>query len=245
MNEKDRISQESESKRISQIMKEENLNASQFAESIGIQRAAISHILTGRNKPSLDVIKKILNKFSTINPDWLLYGEGPMRRNAQNYTNVPRNLSETDMADSTSHRSNWKSEKAASNNSTYYKNSSTAISRDLFSQQAQSNFPQSIPPTETRPTTDNHRVVADRNTNRTTSAQNSLNPADIRTEMYYAEEKMRGEEGNYAANQVKDVIKETIIYKERPNKTIEKLFIFYSDNTYEIFIPEKHEKHNK
>jgi transcriptional regulator with XRE-family HTH domain len=72
-----------EKERINRIMKEKNMNASQFSEFIGIQRAAISHILAGRNNPSLDVIKKILKKFSTINPDWLLYGEGPMERNAQ------------------------------------------------------------------------------------------------------------------------------------------------------------------
>ena len=66
--------------RIIQIMNAERMNASQFAEAIGIQRAAMSHILAERNQPSLDVVKRILRRFKNIHPDWLLYGEGSMQR---------------------------------------------------------------------------------------------------------------------------------------------------------------------
>lgn len=64
--------------RIAEIMKKENLAPSSFAESIGIQRSALSHILNGRNKPSLDVIMKIHQAYNYINLDWLLYGKGEM-----------------------------------------------------------------------------------------------------------------------------------------------------------------------
>jgi DNA-binding XRE family transcriptional regulator len=69
--------------RIMRIMEEEKMNATQFAETIGIQRAAMSHILNGRNNPSVDVISKIIDRFDTINPGWLLNGKGPMHVAAQ------------------------------------------------------------------------------------------------------------------------------------------------------------------
>ena len=53
----------SERERIMQVMAQKGFTASQFAEAIGIQRAAMSHITSGRNNPSLDVMKKILERF--------------------------------------------------------------------------------------------------------------------------------------------------------------------------------------
>lgn len=64
--------------RIAQIIKEEQLTAVQFAKETGIQQASLSHILNGRNNPSLEIIKKIHHRFPYINLDWLLYGEGNM-----------------------------------------------------------------------------------------------------------------------------------------------------------------------
>ena len=66
--------------RISKIMDKENLSRSAFAELVGIQQSAISHLVTGRNKPSLEVVQKILNTFRTLNSDWLILGVGPMYR---------------------------------------------------------------------------------------------------------------------------------------------------------------------
>lgn len=71
-----------EKERIEKIMEAENLNSSQFAVEIGIQGSTLSHILNGRNKPSLDVLKKILNRFRTVNSDWLILGVGAMYRNS-------------------------------------------------------------------------------------------------------------------------------------------------------------------
>lgn len=66
--------------RIMEIMRNKGFNSSRFAEEIGIQRAAMSHILNGRNNVSLDVCKKILEKFPEISADWLLFGKGEMMR---------------------------------------------------------------------------------------------------------------------------------------------------------------------
>lgn len=64
--------------RIIQVMEQTNLTYSRFAEEIGIQRAAMSHIINGRNNPSLDVITKILQRYPEINSKWLLFGKGNM-----------------------------------------------------------------------------------------------------------------------------------------------------------------------
>ncbi len=58
--------------KIKQILLEKNLSPSQFADDIGVQRSSISHILTGRNRPSLDIIKKIVNTYTDIEIEWLL-----------------------------------------------------------------------------------------------------------------------------------------------------------------------------
>lgn len=63
------------------LMKNEGLKSSQLAEMLGINPAGISHILAGRNKPGFDLLQKILRRFPTISPDWLLLDQGPMYRN--------------------------------------------------------------------------------------------------------------------------------------------------------------------
>lgn len=70
--------------RLELLIKNYGLTPSKFAESIGVQRSSISHILTGRNKPSYDLILKILDTYNEVNTDWLLKGEGEMTRNSTN-----------------------------------------------------------------------------------------------------------------------------------------------------------------
>ncbi len=64
--------------RIQLILKSKNLSSSQFADEIQVQRSSISHILSGRNKPSLDFIMKILSTYQEVNSDWLIFGKGQM-----------------------------------------------------------------------------------------------------------------------------------------------------------------------
>ncbi len=63
-----------------QFMIQEGLNASRLAEMLGIQPAAISHLLSGRNKPSFDLLQKLFHKFPRLNPDWLLLDSDQMYR---------------------------------------------------------------------------------------------------------------------------------------------------------------------
>lgn len=52
------------------------LSATSFAEKIEVQRSSISHLLSGRNKPSLDFVLKVLDNFKEVELYWLLNGKG-------------------------------------------------------------------------------------------------------------------------------------------------------------------------
>lgn len=62
--------------RLLEFLKRENKSSAQLADEIGVQASGISHILSGRNNPSLDFILKMLEKYPFISTDWLLFGKG-------------------------------------------------------------------------------------------------------------------------------------------------------------------------
>lgn len=157
--------------RIIQIMSSEGLTPSQFAEEIGVQRATISHITHNRNKPSNKVVSKILERFPSINPNWLLFGSGEMH--------IDKN------------------------------NDNTTIS---FLQQ-----PQTSP----------------------TSSDLFANPSHIRPQEEKKSEYRTDLTDKTPVRLSEPTEKETIVIKEIPAKKIEKITVFYSDNTYETFVVEK------
>jgi transcriptional regulator with XRE-family HTH domain len=57
-------------------MESESLKSSALADSIGVNRATISHILSGRNKPSIDFFQKLLSTYPDLNSNWLITGIG-------------------------------------------------------------------------------------------------------------------------------------------------------------------------
>ena len=63
-------------KRLQKVIDFYNLSASSFADKIGVQRSSISHILSGRNKPSLEFVMKVLSSFPEVELYWLLNGKG-------------------------------------------------------------------------------------------------------------------------------------------------------------------------
>lgn len=73
-----------EKNRIEKVIEYLGLNSGQFASEIDITAPALSHILNGRNNPSLDVMKKILERYPEINSDWLILGKGSMLRKISN-----------------------------------------------------------------------------------------------------------------------------------------------------------------
>jgi transcriptional regulator with XRE-family HTH domain len=64
--------------RLLEFLRNENKSSAQLAEEIGVQASGISHILSGRNNPSLDFVLKMLDKYRFLSTDWLLFGKGSM-----------------------------------------------------------------------------------------------------------------------------------------------------------------------
>ena len=72
--------------RIVKFLSSENKTSAQFAEEIGVQPSGVSHILSGRNNPSLDFVMKMLNRYPGLSTEWLLFGREPMYKRTQNPT---------------------------------------------------------------------------------------------------------------------------------------------------------------
>jgi len=165
-----------QTKRFFLVMREKNMNATQFSKEIGINNAIISQIKRGRNAASGRVLARIINRFSDINPEWLMTGKGTMKIESIQ----PGGLFE--------------------------------------------DYQQDADPTDQSGHEDTNY------TNEPDFDENEL-PPQKENFLKYDENKL--------AKKDKIVNKEVIIYKESPVKAIEKLVIFYSDRTYESFIPEK------
>jgi transcriptional regulator with XRE-family HTH domain len=69
--------------RLLEFLRAENKSSAQFAEEIGVQPSGISHIISGRNNPSLDFILKMLEKYQFLSTDWLLFGKGSMYKESK------------------------------------------------------------------------------------------------------------------------------------------------------------------
>ncbi|WP_128331238.1 helix-turn-helix domain-containing protein [Apibacter sp. HY039] len=69
------------SKRITYLINILGLSPGEFADKINVQRSGISHITSGRNKPSLDFLERTLKVFPEVNSDWLILGKGSPVKN--------------------------------------------------------------------------------------------------------------------------------------------------------------------
>ncbi|MGF7213991.1 transcriptional regulator with XRE-family HTH domain [Spirosoma lacussanchae] len=72
--------------KIKQILIERNFTPSYFADEIGVQRSSISHILSGRNRPSFDIIQKIIRRFPELGYEWIMEEDN---QSAPNQTQSP------------------------------------------------------------------------------------------------------------------------------------------------------------
>ncbi|MFO7978991.1 MAG: helix-turn-helix transcriptional regulator [Bacteroidales bacterium] len=68
--------------RIRKVLQVKKLTPSLFADKVGVPRSTISHVLSGRNNPSLEFLQKILDNFPEIRTEWLVRGEGSMLKQA-------------------------------------------------------------------------------------------------------------------------------------------------------------------
>ena len=69
------------SERIVYIQQQEGISASKFADLLGIQRSGLSHIYSGRNKPSIDFLQKLSLQFPQYRLDWIINGNEPILKN--------------------------------------------------------------------------------------------------------------------------------------------------------------------
>ncbi|PLX14622.1 MAG: hypothetical protein C0597_09755 [Marinilabiliales bacterium] len=97
--------------RIIQFLSANNLTSTKFADEIGVQRSSISHILSGRNKPSFDFIEKMLIAYPDLDAQWLITGKGNMYSNQPSLFNDSKNqLNDQELTSRESNISNLSSD---------------------------------------------------------------------------------------------------------------------------------------
>lgn len=81
--------------RLKQFLNAENITQAQFAEKLQVVRASVSHVLSGRNNPSYDFIKALMQHYPLLNMEWLMFGKGRMYKENQDdgSTGIPGNHS--------------------------------------------------------------------------------------------------------------------------------------------------------
>ncbi|MDR0536785.1 MAG: helix-turn-helix domain-containing protein [Tannerellaceae bacterium] len=173
--------------RIKQIMEHEGLSSTKFAETIGINRSAMSHYMTGRNDPGVDVLRKIYERFPHLRLEWLLTGNGSM---------TVEKLA------------------ATSENIGIKHNANTQL--DIFVDSPPSPV-EKISPPPVKP------IIA--------TQQEVLQPPEYRPEIRMQTHRNISRQSVY----------ETIQQKKEV-KSVTKIMLFYSDDTFETFIPEKSRK---
>ncbi|OJU52445.1 MAG: hypothetical protein BGN96_17705 [Bacteroidales bacterium 45-6] len=165
--------------RIKKVMEYEGMTPAHFADYIEIGRAVMSHILNGRNKPSLEVITKILSKIDYIDSNWLLTGEGSMLK--QDFPLKP----------TTPHLS---AEQIVQ-----------PVQRDLF--------------------------AADK-----PHENEILSPAVREQNLYRKENEIKQPQ-----IPIQNIVNQPVEVSQKDDRKITKIIIYYSDNTFETFDPEKME----
>ena len=196
--------------RILLLMKSFGMNPTEFADEIGVQRSSISHILSGRNNPSLDLVTKILNRFPEIDSNWLVLGkrslvvisEEKSEKIENNETSKPsNNLFEQDSND-------LFSDNQSNNSSKGDKNTIDELQRKIEILEKRS---------------------AEKETQSTILENNVIN-RDIDVAREKVEVKNREDE------RVDIIQKADSSLNSNSNKHIKKVIIFYSDNSYEELI---------
>ena len=199
--------------RINLIMQDKMMTPAEFSKAIGIKMPALSHITSGRNNPSANVIKKILERFEDINPSWLLIGKGTMK--IQTGDQNDGLIGRSDQASYQKNRNEDENKKELIQSG----RERNLFDRQLFSSQTSGG--------------------SDTKISSGTTQTKSFQDANIRKESIESNDIRQAAELNKQENTNQIVEKEVIIYKEKPSKTIEHLLILYSDRTYETLISEK------
>ena len=130
-------------KRLEIILDYYSLNASAFADKIGVQRSSMSHLLSGRNKPSLDFVMKILEVFPEVDLYWILNGTGSFPKTESQTLNLkqetvseivkpisPSSLNETILGGDLFSEINYKEDEKSEKRNTLEEKNSNFISEE-------------------------------------------------------------------------------------------------------------------
>ena len=77
--------------RLKKVLEYYHISAANFADEINVQRSSISHLLSGRNRPSLDFVLKVLEKYDAVDLYWLMNGKGSFPKKEGSTTPIPSN----------------------------------------------------------------------------------------------------------------------------------------------------------
>lgn len=83
--------------RLQQFLAAENISQANFADSLNVARAGISHILAGRNKPSYDFLAALMNRYPRLNIEWLMFGKGKMYKDLMETSEIATDLFDEDL----------------------------------------------------------------------------------------------------------------------------------------------------
>lgn len=112
--------------RLVQVIRYYNVTPAQLADNMGVQRSSISHVISGRNKPSFDFLIKLLEKYPDLNAEWMLLGRGEMIKTKQKERSDIDQQINTDLFSSSQ-----KNIQQYSDNQTYKEDSFVETDKDL------------------------------------------------------------------------------------------------------------------
>ena len=196
--------------RINLLLKAKNVTARQFAEEIGIQPSGMSHILSGRNNPSLDFVMKVVRRWPEININWLMFGQGEMYAGMPPQVAAPAPAVSSQVTDQGSQ-------------STFHTSPAAYDEPDLFSQPAVAEPSVTAKPVVPRPT------PAKPDENHVNGSAKAVHPVQPIVADLPGEHDLRVAEA---------VVVEPEVQGARPTpRKVVKVVYFYDDKTFEEFFP--------
>jgi plasmid maintenance system antidote protein VapI len=217
--------------RVLKVIDNSGLTAAEFALKVGIQSAQISHIKSGRNKVSLEIVQRILANFDEINPDWLILGKGEMYRNSTKTSENQENKQENRP---------FQPEMASLFDNPTYNSTENAKEIELKDNHEE------VVANEAKNEMPDENVVDENVSSSSTSLENktfekkeNFENSDDSTianmESSNDDDKLKNHtESNQQYNQTENPSLNIITSSDQ--RTIKKIIVFYSDKTYDEFI---------
>ena len=217
--------------RVLKVIDNSGLTAAEFALKVGIQSAQISHIKSGRNKVSLEIVQRILANFDEINPDWLILGKGEMYRNSTKTSENQENKQENRP---------FQPEMASLFDNPTYNSTENAKEIELKDNHEE------VVANEAKNEMPDENVVDENVSSSSTSSENktfekkeNFENSDDSTianmESSNDDDKLKNHtESNQQYNQTENPSLNIITSSDQ--RTVKKIIVFYSDKTYDEFI---------